>query len=835
MPVLVRISDPPPACAVGALVAAMLLVCAAAAAPTESTAATEPEAVDHYETTIQPLLSTYCSDCHHPEDDENPVQFLRTATRDGLNDHRELWHSVAEQLRNRTMPPADSEQPSDEDRLELAEWIERTLRATACDDGPYAGEVVVRRLNRTEYENTIRDLFGLTLGFDTRLPTDGSGGEGFDNNGETLYLQPILMERYLTAAQEILDKAIVSPPVKRTFAPGDLVGQGDASLAVGEETAAVFSIYEPSSVTTEWSIDLNADDGATIDSGTLVFRIDGVVAKRLPASQWTKGEPIRLESKLGRGLHAVAVRWTGGEKVKNVIADVTSVRVRQDRVDQPAPWGAADWERRKHERLLGVPPGVVPDAPREAAAARVRSLAGRAFREPVGDDDVTRLMSLYDAAIDRGDPWEEACKLAFSAVLVSPRFLFRSERVAIGDDATRPEANGDRIELLDGHALATRLSYFLTLAPPDEALLAKARSGEIHRPEVLEAEARRLLGDRRSEAFSRSFVGQWLGSVEVAGRKIPDTGKFRDDFSTHLLLSFREEPVQFFDYLRRNDRPMLELITADYSVLNDHLRYHYGVETFTRWKDKKKETSDGPSRLLERKFKYVKGLEGKSAEWKRADLSEQGRGGLLGMGAVHLLTSYPDRTSPVLRGAWVLETLLGIRVPNPPPDVPTQLKTKSKDGKALSVREQLSAHRANPSCAACHNLMDPLGFAMEGFDLISRPRTSESIKVGKKHEDVPIDTRATLPDGTEFEGVAGLRDVLAGREPEFKRHLVGKMLGFALGRSLSDRDDCTIDRITQAVAPSEATVNDLVLEVVRSVPFRYRTRSTSEVARRDAD
>ena len=752
----------------------------------------EPEATDHFATAIRPLLMQTCGDCHHPEDDENVVRFLEATARGAMDDDRELWHSVAEQLRNRTMPPADAEQPSEADRLMLADWIDRTLRETACVDGPFAGITVARRLNRVEYENTIRDLFGLTLGFDDTLPADGSGGEGFDNNGETLYLQPMLFERYVAASQQILDKAIVSPPIDRAFSAAELIPNvsGDVrTVPTKSEAAAVFSIYEDGPVTMR--IDL-AKPLPT--SGTVVVKVDGLAVRRIAAAEL--GESIELSSQLGRGMHAVAVRAIGD-----------AVHVERIAVRQPGR-EPQDWEIRKHRRLLGVEPGATPDDPEAAARERVAGLMRRAFRRSVSDEEIERYVGLYRRAIERGDPWEEAVKLAMRPVLLSPHFLFRRD--------LSPSEEGP-MQLLDQHALASRLSYFLTLSPPDEKLLAAADNGTLHDRQTLREHTDRLLRSSRSWSFDEQFAGQWLGTREVGGRKVPDTATFKGEYSAHLINSMRIEIPKFFGHVRQGGRPILELLTADYSVLNQHLRDHYGLTENRKPEAKWKYRQDDPL----------------DDTWHVSSFEDGDRGGLLGMAGVHLLTSHPDRTSPVLRGAWVLETLLGIRVPNPPPNIP-DLKKFAK-GKPLSVRQQLAKHRADPTCAACHNLMDPVGFAMERFDPLGRERKHETIKIkGKDPAKLPIDTTATLPDGTEFDGLDGLRTTLLARKGEFKRHLTRQMLGFALSRSLDGRDDCTIDEIADAISDDAATIDDLIHAVVQSVPFRYRQAEPADaVASRD--
>ena len=328
-----------------------------------------------------------------------------------------------------------------------------------------------------------------------------------------------------------------------------------------------------------------------------------------------------------------------------------------------------------------------------------------------------------------------------------------------------------------------------------------ADQGKLSDEKLLRAEINRMLDDPKSAAFAQQFVGQWLGTAEVGARVAPDTQVFKGQFTSELLLDMQEEPVYFFRHLLRENRSLLELLDSDYLVVNDRLARHYKIVAAkpgeknrlpsNPWVPDPKRGSGGP-------FKVVKNPNSK-------------RGGVLGMGAVHMLTSYPNRTSAVLRGGWVLETLLGVRVPNPPPDIP---ELKIKKGKGKTSREQLAIHRDTQTCAACHNLMDPLGFALDSFDVLSRWREEE---FGK-----PIDLSAKLPSGEVFEGPEGLRKTLLTRKDDFTRHLTRKMLGYSLGRSLSDADDCTIELITSHVIEHDYATRELVTQIVLSKPFRYR-------------
>ena len=771
-----------------------------------------PESATHFEDAIRPVLQTHCGDCHHPDDDANLVRFLGAATAGDLSADRGLWANVAEQLRNRTMPPADSEQPSEADRLAVADWIESHLRVTACDGGPYAGPVVARRLNRDEYDNTLRDLLGVN--FQTRgwrpsesFPQDGSGGEGFDNNGETLFLPPILMERYLAVAGRALDDAVWTPRLRGGFDPGELFpptafpptdgdADGPRDLPPGGELTGRMSVYVEADVTL--TVRADGPPGAPV-----AVWVDGVAAGTLPLDG-AGGVPQRAATvvRLARGRHAVAVKNPG-----DVPLTLRGLGYRDDREDSPPADVAAS-----HEFLLGAPPGVVPADPRAAAVAALADFARRAYRRPVGDDELARLIALYDRAADRGDPWEEAFKLAARGALLSPNFLFRAEPPGSEQVPGEPAFVGD-------HALAARLSYFLWASMPDAELSALADAGALSDPAVLGAQVDRMLADDRARAFADAFAGQWLGTREVGARVTPDVNRYRRAFSGEVMADLRDQPTEWFLYMLREDRPLREVIDADYAVLTDRLAYHYGLA-------EPPGSLRGPHRGEKKwgpKWQYSGDLDPAFRPVPLTGENRPRRGGALGLGGVLVASSRPDRTSPVLRGVWVLDALLGARVPPPPPDVP-ELKVGKKT--ASSVREKLSQHRDDPACAACHDLIDPVGFALDNYDAVGRWRDD----YGGNGGDRPVDATAALPSGEAFEGPGGLRRVLLDREDRVVRHLAAKMLGYALGRSLEDGDDCTVDRLAAAVAASGGSTRALVKAVAASEPFRMVARPPAAVS-----
>jgi hypothetical protein len=411
---------------------------------------------------------------------------------------------------------------------------------------------------------------------------------------------------------------------------------------------------------------------------------------------------------------------------------------------------------------------------RRAARETLAAFLPRAFRRPVDAAEIDKFLTLYDRAAQRGDPWTERMKLALSAVLVHPDFLFRVER--------RDAAPG--IHPVGQYELASRLSYFLWSAPPDETLLRLAEQNKLQDPAMLAAQVNRMLDSPRSRALSDSFVGQWLGTQDLGGRAAPLLTELQTYYTPEVAADLRAEPVLLFDHIVGENRSLLELLTADYTYLTERLVRFYQLE--------------GKVAVQGNEFQQVK--------WP-----DNRRGGVTEMGAVLALNSHYAQTSPVLRGAWVLETLLGTPVPPPPANVPPL--DPDRKLKQLSVREKLEQHRADPACSACHKLMDPIGFALENFDWMGRWRETESN--GK-----PLDTTGSLSSGDSFHGPVELRQALLNHKDEFLRNLAGKVFGYALGRGLQDGDSCTVQRLVDTVAKDGYRARTLVREIVLSVPFR---------------
>lgn len=727
-------------------------------------------AASDYEQSVRPVLMENCGGCHSPTNPKNRIDFLKAETARGIESRRGMWRSVAHQLRNRTMPPVASKL-SEDDRLRIAAWVEGRLRETACAAGDFAGTVAPRRLNRREYHNTIRDLLGVDLAVTELFPADESGGAGFDTNGETLYLPPMLLERYLEAAGKVLDRAIVTPPLNKKFAAMEMEprlsappmtnGKPGRMLRPGEELTASFPIFLEGQYSLRVSVERPAQTAFQMQ-----VNVDGSPGGKLAYGVDKNGGPTARAhvAVLDRGVHKISV-VAGEEPVLFYSFTVEQV-----------PAAASPDKNALHYRLFGREPGEAPVDARAAARRLLAEFVPRAFRRPVEAAEVERFLALYDRAAERGDPYEERIKLALKAVLVSPRFLFRVE-----ERATTPA-----MRALGGYDLASRLGYFLWSTMPDAELLRLAAEGKLSDPVVLGQQVDRMLDDPRSRAFAGAFIGQWLGTQDVGGRAVPLLTELQHYYTPEVAADLRQEPVLLFEHLVAENRSLLELLTADYTFLTERLAQFYQV--------------DGK----------VTGLSGDT--FRKVQWPDNRRAGVLGFASVLAMTSHYRQASPILRGAWVLDTLLGTPVPSPPPDVPP-LEKAAKSDKGLTMRQILARHRAEPSCAACHNLMDPIGFGLENFDWMGRWRDTEA-------NGAPVDASGVLPSGEKFQGPVELRQVLLDRKDDFLHHLTSKALGYALGRALQDGDQCTVQRIVVKLKENHYSARTLVRELVLSVPFR---------------
>jgi mono/diheme cytochrome c family protein len=722
---------------------------------------------DEFTQSIRPVLMENCAGCHSPANPRNRIDFLKAEAASDLETRRTLWRDVAVQLRNRTMPPLAASKLLENDRLRVASWIDQRLRDTACSLGDYAGYVPPRRLNRREYRNTVRDLFGVDLAVAELFPADEAGGTGFDTNADTLYVPPMLLERYMEAAQKILDRVIFTPPFVKVVAshrmeppvePGPKPGR---TVAPGGQLSASVTVFVEGDYNLRVSIERPAQKPLQLQvlvddnpAGTLAYARDS-----------NGGATARIQTAtLTRGVHRVTVV----NSEQPILFYSLTV---EQKIPEPHPE-----KRALHYRLFGVEAGQAPLDRRKTVRQLLSGFLPKAYRHPVEAGEVERFLAIYDRAAERGDPYEEAVKLALKAVLVSPRFLFHIE-TAPGDSGIRPLGHYD---------IAARLSYFLWATMPDDELTGLAAAQRLQDPQVIGAQVERMLDDPRSRAFSTSFMGQWLGTQEIGGRVVPLLTELQHFYTPEASADLREQPVLLFHHILLGNRSLLELLTANYTFMTERLLKYYDLEG------------------------KIAGVEGDGfhlVQWP-----DDRRAGILGLASVLAMTSHYRQSSPVLRGAWVLDTLLGTPVPPPPPDVPP-LEKAAKSEAGLTMRQILAKHRNEPSCAACHNLMDPIGFGLENFDWMGRWRDKET-------NGAAVDASGTLPSGEKFNGPVELRQVLLSRKEEFLRHLVGKTLGYALGRALQDGDHCTIQRLVDSLEKDGYRARTLVREIALSLPFR---------------
>ena len=778
------------------------------------------------------LLRRYCTSCHNDR--------LKTAglSLDGLDlsrvgDSAETWEKVVRKLRGGIMPPVGRPRPDAASVDAFASSLESELdRAAAASPNP--GRIPVHRLNRAEYTNAIRDLLALEINGPALLPAD-EVGHGFDNIAGNLTLSPALLERYMSAARRISRLAVGDPsigpgytskiyvvPINKTQndrMSEDLPFGSRAGLAVrhhfplnGEYSLRIKlkkSVYEYV-VNLEEAHDLDVRlDGVRLQR----HRIGGVQAGKpapvsfsgtfmaaggagFPTQEWddyrtSADAHLALKVNVTAGTHLVAVSFVGKSWAPEGIlqpplreygATVTEVTDTSSKPEGPGlesitidgPYNpAGPGQTASRQRIFSCRPAGTRDE-EHCARQILTTLARRAFRRPVTERDVEPFVAFYREGLTaRG--FEGGIETALERLLVDPEFLFRIEN---DPDGIAP----GRIYPLPDVALASRLSFFLWSSIPDDELLTLAERGKLSEPATLDRQVRRMLADERSKALIDNFFAQWL-QLRAAHGQAPDPNVF-PEFDENLREAFIRETELFLESQLREDRSVTELLTANYTFLNERLAQHY----------------------------QIPGIYG--SRFRRVTLGDERRGGLLGMGSVLMVTSYGNRTSPVLRAKWVLENILGTPPPPPPGDVPPFPPEAGADGQPRSVRERLAQHRENPMCANCHAPMDPLGFALENFDAVGKWRTLDA--------NAPIDASGVLVDGTSFTGPAELRRVLVDRREQVVRTVAEKLLTYAVGRGLESSDAPVVRRVSRQAAGANYRWSSLVLEIVNSTPFRMR-------------
>ncbi len=747
------------------------------------------------------FLDRYCANCHN-ERVKNGGLSLDAASVPRVEGRPEFWEKVVRKVRTGVMPPPGLPQPAAGERLALLTTLEATLDAAAAAKPNPGRTETLRRLNRTEYQNAVRDLLALDIDASSMLPADESG-HGFDNVnvGD---LTPALLNRYISAAQRISRLAVGST---QTSLQSDTIGLR-ADLTQEEHlpgmpigTRGGFSTTYTFAQDGEYEIQvLLARDLAGVVSGLrdsrqheMVLLVDREVAHTFWVSRESIGIEVLNEKALKAripvkaGPHQIAVTFRKeGSSLIDTARQPTLSRYNDRRhprtapaVDQIAvtgpflPKGAGETPSRR--RLFVCRPAGPGKAQEEACAVSILStLMRRAYRRPVAAGEVEEPMAYFRTARANGD-FEQGITAAVTAVLTNPKFLFRVET----DPAKVPAGGVYRMSDLE---LASRLSFFLWSSIPDDALLEVAARGALSAPGELERQTKRMLADRRSYNLATNFAGQWLRLRNIDA-VVPSGNLFRD-FDDNLRQAFRQETELFFDSVVREDRSVRTMIRSDYTFLNERLARHYGIP----------------------------GVSG--SRFRRVAVTpESRRGGLLRQGSVLSVTSYATRTSPVLRGVLVLKNMLGAPPPAPPPAVPAL--DESTVAANLPMRERLAAHRSNSVCASCHRTIDPVGFALENYDAVGRWRDLEV-------EDQPVDASGAVPGDREFRGVDGLEEALLRRPELFATALTENLLTFALGRGVEYSDAPAVRKIVKEAARADYRFSALILGIVESAPFRMR-------------
>ena len=765
----------------------------------------------------QALLQQYCVTCHNGR--------LRTAGLEldaldvsHIGTDAAIWEKVARKVRSGAMPPIGRRRPDPPVMEAFASWLETELDREAREH-PSPGRPADHRLNRFEYGNAIRDLLALEIDPSTLLPPDESD-QGFDNIAEVLSMSPTLLGRYLVAAQKISRLAVgdltIGPSIEtfdvsRGFRQDERMSE---ALPIGTRGGMVVQHYFPldgdyvvkvrlgrnftnsqiRAIRTREEVDVLLDGvrvarfeigGACADSENP--RCTGSGIYRTSPYQLTADEALEVRFPASAGLHSLGVAFvkksvlTEGPPPALLPPRHTSSTYEAPRMDVDAvrlegpfnPTGTGDTPSRK--RIFVCRP-VADDLASETSCATeiLTGLARRAYRRPVSEGDVSALLEFFESGRREGGGFDRGIQEALTRLLVSPQFLFRLER----DPANVASGEVYRIRDIE---LASRLSFFLWSSIPDDELLDLAEEGRLSEPEVLSSQVDRMLVDPRASALPKNFGGQWLFIRNLAAVD-PDASAF-PEFDDNLRAAFQRETELFLEHQMREDRPLAELLTADYTFANERLARFYGLRNVY------------------------------GSHFRPVELTGTQRAGLLGQGSILTVTSYATRTSPVVRGKFLLDNILGAPPPPPPPNVPA-LEETGAAGTDASMRELMEQHRQNPACAACHTRMDPLGFALENFDGIGQWRTVDGAN--------EIDASGVLPDGTTFGGLAEFRSALLARQGDFVRTFTEKLLTYGLGRSIQAPDLAIVRGILREASSTEYRWSALIRGIVQSQPFQMR-------------
>ena len=771
------------------------------------------------------VLNKYCVTCHN-EKLRTAELTLDTADVDHVAAGADVWEKVIRKLRTAAMPPPGMPRPDKATYDSLAGYLETELDRVAAAT-PNPGRTADHRLNRTEYVNAIRDLLGLEIDGAALLPPDDSS-YGFDNIGSILSVSPLLMERYMAVAGKVSRLAIgdrtIRPTAQEYSVPAGLMQDSRQSEELPFGTRGGIAIHHVFPLDGEYIVRIRLqrnNDGyirGLVEPHQMEVRLDGVRIKQFTVGGehkgrsgpvYTRNDPdyrgdpdqvayemaaddaleVRFPAKAGTRLvgvtflqesakpegrymppllHDDMAKYKGGDPMVDVVTIIGPYDAK----------GSGDTVSRR--KIFTCTPAAAKDE--EPCARKILSgLARRAYRRTPTPAEIQDLMALFQTGQQDGG-FEPGIGMALQRILAGPEFLFRIERDPSGTPPNTPYRISD-VEL------ASRVSFFLWSSIPDDELLDLAERGKLKDPAVLTQQVRRMLADPRAKALADNFGGQWLTLRNM--RLVSPDGRLFPDFDDELRDAFEQETTLFFESMMSEDRPIVDLLTADYTFVNERLARQYGIPN-------------------------VYGI-----NFRRVPVTDENRRGLLGQGSILTVTSRPNRTSPVLRGKWVLENLLGAPPPPPPPNVPA-LKEKSASGKLLPVRQLMEEHRSNPVCASCHARMDPIGFSLDNFNAVGQWRTTDA--------GTPLDVSGVLPDGTKFQGPVELRKVLLSRQEQFAYNVTERLLTYALGRGVEYYDAPTIRKIMRESAASDYRWSSLILNIIQSTPFQMRKTSEPVVA-----
>jgi len=734
---------------------------------------------------IQPILKAACLECHSGAEADAGLALSNFKSSKSILRERQTWEKVIQRLELEDMPPKEAAPLAGPDRKKLVDWLKSAINDIDCGKTPNPGSVTLRRLNRAEYRNTIRDLLGIDYPAAAGFPGDDVG-YGFDNIGDVLTLPPLLMEKYMTAAEEISRKAIIAPepgPVFESIRKPSQLSAGNAGKANDND----FSFYSNGKITIEeqlpWKGSYMLDLGMTGTPAAgeyprMLVSVDGKKAKEFAVQTEDNSNPknfvIPLRVSKG-GKRTITLEFTNdktveaknGKPAEDRNIAIYDLKITGQKPADPIPESQLP---ESHKKIVKSTPSATVSI-EQAASEVLKPLASKAFRRPATAQEVKRLADLVSDVIESGESYEGGLQAGLQAILVSPSFLFKVE------EPTAPVAG--QFPLLTEFELATRLSYFLWSSMPDQELLVVANKKQLRDPAILKQQIERMIKHKRSSAFVENFAGQWL-TLRKLDQFSPNANQF-PAWNEEIRDLARRETFLFFADTLREDKSIMRLLDADYTFMNNKLA----------------------------KFYNIPGVEGE--EFRMVSTKGHRRLGLLTHASILAVTSNPTRTSPVKRGKWVLDNLLG----TPPPPAPAGVPELDKAELTGTLRQRMEQHRADPACASCHKLMDPIGLALENFDAIGRWRT---LDFGQ-----PIDTTGELPNGEKIAGPGDLIRSFSGKNSDkFVRCLSEKLLIYGLGRGLEYYDRCAIDKIQSKLIKDDYKFSTLIFEIVSSDPFQRK-------------